>query len=308
MTEGDAVAAPTGDVEPEGATPPPAPATSKQGETAPAGGAPVEGAQPTAGAPAEGAEPAEVTAQSATEAAAAPPAELRLDENGDLIVELRCELPQQPRQATMVGTVVDADGEPVAGATVQITGPQEFTQTSGPDGKFHIEAMEPGTYTSRIDQEGYLLKMNQFTVEPRADLEQQFTLIPRPRHSLVRLTARRINIRRQVNFATDSAEILISSDPLLTEVADVLLRNPDLRLVEIQGHTDDRGGSAHNMRLSQERADAVRTWLIEHGVEAERLEARGYGSSQPIVPNITSANRARNRRVQFVIKDRDRGE
>jgi outer membrane protein OmpA-like peptidoglycan-associated protein len=300
-------------VEPE-AAPPATPGAPAEAPSAPepeaASGkqdaaAPAEEAAPEAPADSTPATPAAPAAQAAAEA---EPAATRLDENGDLIIELRCELPPKPRAATLLGKVVDAEGAPVAGAAVQITGPQEFTVTSEPDGTFRIPEMEPGTYTARIEQEGFLLKMNQFSVEPRADAEEQFTLIPRPRRSLVRVTARQIVIRRQVNFATDSAEILVSSDPLLTEVADALLRNPEIRLVEIQGHTDDRGGAAHNMRLSQERAEAVRTWLIEHGIAPERLEARGFGSSQPLVPNITAANRARNRRVQFVIKDRDRGE
>ena len=111
-------------------------------------------------------------------------------------------------------------------------------------------------------------------------------------------------IRRKINFATDSATILAESEALLSEVADVLIRNPDIQKVEIQGHTDDRGGRRRNMELSQQRADSVRQWLIDHGVEASRIEARGYGPDQPLVPNITPGNRARNRRVQFLIRER----
>jgi outer membrane protein OmpA-like peptidoglycan-associated protein len=110
-----------------------------------------------------------------------------------------------------------------------------------------------------------------------------------------------ITLRRQVSFATGSDEILPNSEPILLEVADALLRNPDIELVEIQGHTDTSGDRALNMRLSQQRAEAVERWLIQHGVEPTRLMAKGYGSTRPIVPNITQQNRARNRRVQFRI-------
>ena len=89
----------------------------------------------------------------------------------------------------------------------------------------------------------------------------------------------------------------------MEEIADVILRNPQLASIEIQGHTDDRGGREHNEELSQRRADAVRVWLIQHGVEAHRLQAVGYGQTRPLVPNITSSNRARNRRVQFVVQE-----
>jgi outer membrane protein OmpA-like peptidoglycan-associated protein len=121
----------------------------------------------------------------------------------------------------------------------------------------------------------------------------------------VSLRAREIIIRRQINFATDSAEILPDSSGLLAEIADVLLRHPEIRLVEIQGHTDNTGDDDHNMDLSQRRAESVRQWLVAAGVEPGRLVARGYGETRPLVPNITAANRARNRRVQFMIQERD---
>jgi outer membrane protein OmpA-like peptidoglycan-associated protein len=296
---------------------PPAPEPAVAPETAPAPGVPPPspsddpffGKQDDANAPpaADEAETTEITetTETADSTETPAPSEASLDDAGDLIVEIRCELLPVPRTATLLGRVVDDDGAPVANATVQITGPQEHTVTSDAEGHVRIESIEPGEYTARIEVEGYLLKLHPFTVEPRVEATPQFTLIERPRRSLVRVVARRIIIRRQVNFATNSAEILPTSDPLLYEVAEAFMRNQDIRLVEIQGHTDDRGGAAHNMRLSQERAESVRAWLITHGVEAERIEARGYGSSQPIVPNITASNRARNRRVQFVIKDRD---
>ena len=120
----------------------------------------------------------------------------------------------------------------------------------------------------------------------------------------MRVRSRDIQIRRQINFATNSAEILPSSEPLMTEIADVLLRNPDLMKIEIQGHTDNTGRPAANMELSQNRANSVRDWLVAHGVGSARLEARGYGDTNPLVPNITPSNRARNRRVQFIIEER----
>ena len=95
-----------------------------------------------------------------------------------------------------------------------------------------------------------------------------------------------------------------SRSPVAFTYASTAKTSDDIRRVEIQGHTDNRGPAARNRTLSQQRADAVRTWLIEHGVDAGRLEARGYGPDNPLVPNITPANRARNRRVQFVIQER----
>ena len=102
-------------------------------------------------------------------------------------------------------------------------------------------------------------------------------------------------------FATNTATLKPDSRQLLDEVVDVLLANPQIKRVEIGGHTDNRGGRAHNMRLSQSRAESVRTYLVSNGVSEDRLTARGYGPTRPKRPNITRRNRARNRRVEFKI-------
>lgn len=218
---------------------------------------------------------------------------------------LGCELEALPRLGNVRARVVSDTGAPAAGLTVTITGPTAMTASTDSAGTFYREGLTPGTYNVRIEGEGFLISTGTFSVAPRETAEPEFTVISRPARSLVTLRAREIVIRRQVNFATDSAEILPDSIPLLTEIADVLLRNPDIRRVEIQGHTDDRGGREHNMDLSQRRADAVRDWLIAAGVDSSRLEGRGYGDSEPRVPNLTAANRARNRRVQFMITERE---
>jgi outer membrane protein OmpA-like peptidoglycan-associated protein len=109
-------------------------------------------------------------------------------------------------------------------------------------------------------------------------------------------------ISQQVRFETNSAEIVASSDPLLREIADVFLRNPHVQLVEIQGHTDNTGSAERNKTLSQERAEAVKAWLVNAGVADSRLEAKGYGPDHPLGPNKTAADRAKNRRVQLIIR------
>jgi outer membrane protein OmpA-like peptidoglycan-associated protein len=130
----------------------------------------------------------------------------------------------------------------------------------------------------------------------------QIILIKKPARSLVQLRKQEIAITEQVQFTPGSAEVLSESDNLLRQVADVLLRSPQVELVEVQGHTDSTGGRELNMTLSQQRADAVRDWLVKAGVAAERLQAKGYGPEQPIRPNNNAQNRAINRRVQFIIR------
>jgi outer membrane protein OmpA-like peptidoglycan-associated protein len=74
--------------------------------------------------------------------------------------------------------------------------------------------------------------------------------------------------------------------------------------VRIEGHTDSRGDDAFNLDLSQRRTEAVRTYLINKGVEANRLEAKGYGETKPLVTGNNEAAWAKNRRVDFFIVER----
>ncbi|MEM9861063.1 MAG: OmpA family protein [Myxococcota bacterium] len=225
-------------------------------------------------------------------------------EEGELFVDVRCELVALPRVGLIAGSVNNADGGAVAGATVQLSGAATRSVTTGSDGSFSATDLPPGQYQVRVEADDFLIRTDTVTVAARETASPTLTLIPRPSRALVRVRSRDIQIRRSINFATNSSEILPSSEPLMTEIADVLLRNPDIRRIEIQGHTDNRGRSNANMTLSQNRADAVRTWLINHGVDASRMESRGYGDTNPLVPNITPSNRARNRRVQFIIRER----
>ena len=91
------------------------------------------------------------------------------------------------------------------------------------------------------------------------------------------------------------------SDPILDEVAKVMKENPHIELIEVQGHTDNKGGAFYNRALSDKRAKAVKDALISRGVEAKRLRSKGYGQSKPIASNDTDEGRAENRRVQFDI-------
>ena len=109
----------------------------------------------------------------------------------------------------------------------------------------------------------------------------------------------RIEIRDQVRFATSKSDILPESFPLLEEVTRILKAHPELVRLRIGGHTDNRGAHDYNVTLSQDRAAAVRRFLIERGIEASRLDAKGYGPDRPIASNDDAEGRQKNRRTEF---------
>jgi outer membrane protein OmpA-like peptidoglycan-associated protein len=112
-----------------------------------------------------------------------------------------------------------------------------------------------------------------------------------------------IKILKPVFFATGKDVILRRSFPLLAAVAGALNATPAIKKVSIQGHTDGTGTPEGNQELSQRRAESVLRWLTENGVAADRLEAKGFGDSQPVASNKTSRGRSENRRVEFIIVD-----
>ncbi|WP_437507377.1 OmpA family protein [Sorangium sp. So ce1099] len=120
----------------------------------------------------------------------------------------------------------------------------------------------------------------------------------------VRVTEQEIVILQQVQFDTGKATIKKESDDLLDEVAGVLKEHPEITKIEVQGHTDPRGGRAYNVRLSQARSESVTKALVKRGVEAERLTSKGYGPDVPIADNDTDEGRQKNRRVQFKILEK----
>lgn len=109
-----------------------------------------------------------------------------------------------------------------------------------------------------------------------------------------------------VNFQIDSARLRSSSKQKLDAVAAILAKYPKVT-VEISGHTDSTGASEHNVELSESRADSVKAYLVQHGVEEGRIETRGAGPDEPIDTNASADGRAKNRRIEFRLLNSNRG-
>ncbi|HKJ25627.1 MAG TPA: OmpA family protein, partial [Myxococcota bacterium] len=107
-------------------------------------------------------------------------------------------------------------------------------------------------------------------------------------------------VLRGVNFDFDRAEIRGDAAVILDEAVEILKRNPN-RQVVIEGHTDWTGPEEYNQTLSENRAEAVKKYMIENGVEEGNLSVVGYGETQPVAPNDTRDGRSRNRRVELKV-------
>lgn len=124
---------------------------------------------------------------------------------------------------------------------------------------------------------------------------------PPPTPKKVQITREKIVILDVVYFKSNSTRIEAKSFDLLRDVAQVLKDNPWVKLVRVEGHTDDVGPREHNLKLSQGRAESVREFLIKEGVDPARLEAEGYGPDRPLEQARTREARSKNRRVEFTI-------
>jgi outer membrane protein OmpA-like peptidoglycan-associated protein len=115
-----------------------------------------------------------------------------------------------------------------------------------------------------------------------------------------------MNRLNNVNFAFGKADLLPEDFPTLDVVGQVMMKWPQLQ-IEIGGHTDNRGSAAFNQKLSEARANSVLKYLLDKfsTLGAGQFTAKGYGLTRPLVPNTNDLNRAKNRRVEFTVLNKE---
>jgi outer membrane protein OmpA-like peptidoglycan-associated protein len=219
-------------------------------------------------------------------------------------VSLACMITALPRIGRATLSVFDDKGAPATGVNVVVVGPDTKSLPTDSDGRVKISELKPGEYRTRIDANGYLPSVTTFVVKVREESVVSIQLIPVPKSASVKIVGDAIKVKGTIYFAPNTAQIEARSTPLLVEIASVMMAHPELLQVEVQGHTDDTGAPGRNSQLSEERAAAVKDSLSKAGVERDRLLAKGYGAEKPVAPNVTEKNRAKNRRVEFVILQR----
>lgn len=163
-------------------------------------------------------------------------------------------------------------------------------------GEFLVCLPTDRTYALNAQAEGYLFFSRNYAVQGDATAADPVALdVP-----MSPLTSGATIALRNVFFNSASAQLLPESHVELDKLADLLVKNPTLR-IELGGHTDNVGADDANLRLSDERAKAVRDHLVRKGIAADRIEARGYGETMPTESNTTEEGRALNRRTEVKV-------
>lgn len=177
-------------------------------------------------------------------------------------------------EATMVGNAISNEE----------TGEYQIVLPYGKNYGFNAAASGYYAISENMDLTG----LQQYT-----EVTRDLYLVPIEKGQVIRLN--------NIFFETGKAELKAESFPELDRVVKMMTENPSMK-IEIGGHTDNVGSDADNKTLSENRAESVRTYLVNHGVDGSRVTAAGYGEAKPVDTNETDAGRAMNRRVEFTIR------
>lgn len=223
------------------------------------------------------------------------------------------EMPEgvRPKPVTYVRALVfDAETKKALPATkVELidlaTGKTYAKVRTDKDGEFLLCLPMGKDYALNVNRKQYLFYSDNFALKEARKIKDAFALkIPlQPIKKEQKGPEPKENepiILKNVFFATNSAELRPASKTELDQLKALLEENPEMR-IRLQGHTDNVGEEVDNMDLSDRRAKAVRTYLINAGIDAKRLEAQGFGETRPIAKNDTPEGRQKNRRTEFLL-------
>ena len=163
-------------------------------------------------------------------------------------------------------------------------------------GSFLVSLPAGSSYAVNVSAPGFLFFSENYTLSKSLKASDVF----QANIDLTPIAAGEKIVLKNIFFASGSAKLEETSRTELKKLKDFLNANPTLR-IEIGGHTDDVGADDSNLKLSQERANAVKVNLIEQGIAESRVTAKGYGETKPVASNSSEDGRKQNRRTEFLI-------
>ncbi len=166
------------------------------------------------------------------------------------------------------------------------------------NGNFAIKFPKKGSTDIIFSSKGYAFKTISLPDEKAID-----DLSTEPLEISMSRVSKGEKIRiESIHFETGKANLEPESLPTLKKILEMMKNNPDIK-IEIDGHTDSTGSKEFNMKLSLERANAVKSWLVMNGISESRIETKGFGDTRPIADNSTPEGRRKNRRTEIIIKN-----
>lgn len=210
------------------------------------------------------------------------------------IITVPRDVVNSARTIRINGKIVSATtAEPIA-ARIVFKGKQMLSIMSGEDGQYQIDVPSTDRFRVELSAKGYVNSLEQLELQTYelAQLELNFRLQPIAVGTTVNL--------KSILFKLSSTELLPESYPELDVVVDFLKSNPKVE-IELSGHTDSRGDARLNLKLSKQRVETVRNYLVGKGVSGKRIRGKGYGGTRPIASGVDEESRKLNRRVEFTI-------
>ncbi|PZR38710.1 MAG: hypothetical protein DI538_08970 [Azospira oryzae] len=207
----------------------------------------------------------------------------------------------RPKPTVVVeGTVTNAKTKAVVGAYVMVEDLNTseliaVSKSNSATGKYLVVLPAGKTYSVSANKEGFFFHSERFDVPATStyqEIRKDIELKPIEKGAKV--------VLNNIFFETGKATLSPQSRVELEKAIDLMKVNPSM-VIEVGGHTDNVGDDAMNMKLSHERSKSVREYLVNGGIAATRIQAKGYGESNPIASNDNDEGRKSNRRTEFII-------